>query len=65
MLRGDNCEHLLDACARLADVLLGGCLEVKILPTSRETLGLTGEVAFHVPPLSLPDSPYVPPLDRL
>jgi len=49
MLRGDNREHLLDACARLADVLLRGCLEVKILPTSRETLGLTGEVAFHVP----------------
>jgi predicted ATPase/class 3 adenylate cyclase len=65
LLLFDNCEHLIDACAGLADALLRGCPEVKILPSSREALGLTGEVAFRVPPLSLPDSRHVPPLDRL
>ena len=61
----DNCEHLIDACAGLADTLLRGCPEVKILPSSREALGLTGEVVFRVPPLSLPDSRLVPALERL
>ena len=61
----DNCEHLIDACAGLADTLLRGCPEVKILPSSREALGLTGEVVFRVPPLSLPDSRIVPALERL
>lgn len=61
----DNCEHLIDACAGLADTLLRGCPEVKILPSSREALGLTGEVVFRVPPLSLPDSRHVPSLERL
>jgi predicted ATPase/class 3 adenylate cyclase len=65
LLLFDNCEHLIDACARLADTLLRGCLEVKILSTSREALGLTGEVTFRVPPLSLPDSGHLPPLERL
>ncbi len=65
LLLFDNCEHLIDACARLADALLRSCPQVKILPSSREALGLTGEVAFHVPPLSLPDSRQVPPLERL
>ena len=61
----DNCEHLIDACARLADALLRACPEVKILASSREPLGLTGEVAFRVPPLSVPDPRRVPALDVL
>ena len=65
LLLFDNCEHLLDACAHLAEALLRGCLAVKILPTSREALGLAGEVSFRVPPLSLPDSRHVPPLEHL
>ncbi|MDO8474641.1 MAG: tetratricopeptide repeat protein [Candidatus Rokubacteria bacterium] len=65
LLLFDNCEHLIDACARLSDALLRGCPEVKILSTSREALGLTGEVTFRVPPLSLPDSGHLPPLERL
>lgn len=65
LLLFDNCEHLIDACAGLADALLRGCPGVKILPSSREALGLTGEVAFHVPALSLPDSRHVAPLERL
>lgn len=65
LLLFDNCEHLIDACARLTDALLRGCPEVKILSTSREILGLTGEVAFPVPPLSLPDARHLPPLAHL
>ena len=61
----DNCEHLIDACARLAEALLRGCPEVKILASSREALGLTGEVAFRVPPMSMPDASSVPPLEEL
>jgi predicted ATPase/DNA-binding SARP family transcriptional activator len=51
----DNCEHLLDACAQLADALLRNCPNLKILTTSREALGITGEAQYHVPPLGLPD----------
>jgi predicted ATPase/DNA-binding XRE family transcriptional regulator len=51
----DNCEHLLDACAQLADTLLKNCPNLKILATSREALGVSGEALFIVPPLRLPD----------
>jgi predicted ATPase/class 3 adenylate cyclase len=51
----DNCEHLVDACARLADTLLRSCPEMKVLATSREVLGIAGEVVYPVPSLSLPD----------
>jgi predicted ATPase len=51
----DNCEHLLDACASLAQTLLEGCPHLQILTTSRQPLGLTGEVVWRVNPLSLPD----------
>jgi len=52
----DNCEHLLDACARIADELVRSCAHVQVLATSREALGLTGEVAWRVPSLSVPDA---------
>lgn len=51
----DNAEHLLDACARLADGLLGRCAHLSILVTSRERLGLHGERVYRVPSLSVPD----------
>jgi predicted ATPase/transcriptional regulator with XRE-family HTH domain len=51
----DNCEHLIDACAELADSLLRGSPNLKLLVTSREALGIAGETVFSVPPLSLPD----------
>ena len=51
----DNCEHLLDGCARLADALLRQCPQVTILVSSREALGMGGEQAYRVPSLSLPD----------
>jgi predicted ATPase/class 3 adenylate cyclase len=50
----DNCEHLIEACARLADDLLHQCAGLKILASSREALGIAGEVAYRTPSLSLP-----------
>jgi predicted ATPase/DNA-binding SARP family transcriptional activator len=50
----DNCEHLVDAAAGLADRLLAGCPGVRILATSREPLGITGESLWPVEPLELP-----------
>ena len=52
----DNCEHLLDACAHLAESLLKNCPEIRILATSRDLLRLEGEAAYHVPPLDIPGS---------
>jgi predicted ATPase/class 3 adenylate cyclase/DNA-binding CsgD family transcriptional regulator len=51
----DNCEHLLDACAALTAAVLGGCAEATILTTSREPIGMAGEVTMRVPSLSLTD----------
>ena len=48
----DNCEHLIEACARLADELLHQCAGLKILASSREALGIAGEVSYHVPSLA-------------
>ena len=56
----DNCEHLLDACARLADALLRACPGLTVLATSREVLGVAGEVPYRVPPLALPALPALP-----
>lgn len=50
----DNCEHLIDACAQLADSLLRACPNLTILATSREPLGIVGETALVVPSLALP-----------
>ncbi|MEV6675785.1 BTAD domain-containing putative transcriptional regulator [Streptomyces erythrochromogenes] len=50
----DNCEHLIEAAASLADRLLGECPGLRILATSREPLGLTGEALWPVRPLALP-----------
>jgi predicted ATPase len=50
----DNCEHLIDACAQLADTLLRACPDLRLLASSRESLGIAGETAFRIPSLSLP-----------
>lgn len=50
----DNCEHLIAACARFAHALLRTCAHLRILATSREALGIAGETAWLVPPLSVP-----------
>ncbi len=52
----DNCEHLIEPIALLADLLTQACRDVVILATSRETLGVKGEIAYAVPPLNIPDS---------
>ena len=49
----DNCEHLIEACASLAENLLRKCHNLKILATSREALGITGEIVWAVPSLSV------------
>ncbi len=61
----DNCEHVLDACARLVDAVLRGCPEVRVLATSREGLGITGEIAWRVPSLPVPDIEHLPPFAEL
>ena len=50
----DNCEHLLDACAVLASTLIASCPGLHVLATSRQALGVAGEVRMVVPPMSLP-----------
>ena len=50
----DNCEHLIDACAHLADELLRHCPGLRIIATSREPLGITGESLLSIAPLSQP-----------
>jgi predicted ATPase/DNA-binding SARP family transcriptional activator len=50
----DNCEHLVDAAAAFADRLLRECRRLRILATSREPLGITGEALWPVEPLALP-----------
>lgn len=49
----DNCEHLLDAVASLLNALFGACPRLVVLATSREHLGVAGEVIWRVPPLAL------------
>ncbi|RAO40328.1 Non-specific serine/threonine protein kinase [Micromonospora noduli] len=51
----DNCEHVIESAAVLADRLLGECRRLRILATSREPLGITGEALWPVAPLALPD----------
>jgi non-specific serine/threonine protein kinase len=52
----DNCEHLLDACAPLIDTLLRAAPRLRVLATSRERLGVSGETTWRVPSLSLPEA---------
>ncbi|OLB76213.1 MAG: hypothetical protein AUI14_19370 [Actinobacteria bacterium 13_2_20CM_2_71_6] len=56
----DNCEHLVEASAHLAEQLLGACPAVRMLATSREPLALTGEVLCPVGPLPFPPAPAGP-----
>jgi predicted ATPase/DNA-binding CsgD family transcriptional regulator len=51
----DNCEHLIEECARITAFLLARCPGLALLATSREPLAISGEVVLRVPPLRLPD----------
>jgi DNA-binding SARP family transcriptional activator len=61
----DNCEHLVDACARLVQALVQSCPYVRVLCTSREPLHIPGELVWRVSSLSLPDPHQSPPLAGL
>jgi predicted ATPase/transcriptional regulator with XRE-family HTH domain len=50
----DNCEHLLEVCARLAEAVLHASRASRVLATSREALGITGESSYRVPSLECP-----------
>lgn len=52
----DNCEHLIEACAKLADMVLRVAPQIKLLASSREALGIAGEQIFAVPSLQVPDT---------
>ena len=56
----DNCEHVIEACARLVDAIIHQCPGVRILATSREMLGVAGETAWRVPSLALPEPDGAP-----
>jgi predicted ATPase/DNA-binding SARP family transcriptional activator/DNA-binding CsgD family transcriptional regulator len=53
----DNCEHLIEAAAQLADVLLSSCPQLRVVATSREALGVEGEFVWRMDPLSVPAAP--------
>ena len=61
----DNCEHVIEACARITTALLQACPNLRILASSRELLGTTDEVAFAVPTLGVPDTSHLPQLADL
>ncbi len=65
LLLFDNCEHLLAACASLADAVLQACPHVRILATSREGLGIAGETLYPVPTLPSPNPERLPPMEDL
>jgi predicted ATPase/class 3 adenylate cyclase len=50
----DNCEHLIEESAQIADQLMHACSQLKIIASSREALGIDGEAVYRVPSLSLP-----------
>jgi predicted ATPase/DNA-binding SARP family transcriptional activator/DNA-binding CsgD family transcriptional regulator len=61
----DNCEHLVEATARLADALLAACPNLRVLATSREPLGVGGEALWRVPSLSVPGGDRLPEVGEL
>src|SRR5208282_4674784 len=60
----DNCEHLIEDVARVADAILQHCPGVHILATSREPLVISGERVYRVPSLGVPSSDDLRTLDR-
>jgi predicted ATPase/DNA-binding CsgD family transcriptional regulator len=61
----DNCEHLVQEAAQFAADVLRAAPGVKILATSREVLGIAGEMVYRVPPLEIPDPLHMPPIQSL
>ena len=61
----DNCEHLIEPCAVLAESLLQACPKLKVIATSREALGVAGEAIWRVPSLAMPDPERLPALEQI
>jgi len=61
----DNCEHLITACASVAETLLNAAPHLKILASSREALGVKGEKTYQVPSLSLPNPKQPSDIEQL
>ena len=61
----DNCEHVVAACAELIHSLLQTCLSLSILTTSREPVGVEGEIPWRVPSLKLPEAEGAPTIDAV
>jgi non-specific serine/threonine protein kinase len=61
----DNCEHLIEASARVALELLNVAPNLKILASSREPLGVQGELTYPIPSLSLPEMKHLPNIEEL
>jgi non-specific serine/threonine protein kinase len=65
LLIPDNCENVVDACARVANALLQNCGGLHILATSREALAIAGEITWRVPSLRLPPLDHLPATETL
>ena len=65
LLLMDNCEHMIEACAQISETLLHACPKLRILASSREALGIAGEIAYRVPSLETPNPADLPSLDQL
>jgi predicted ATPase/class 3 adenylate cyclase len=61
----DNCEHMITECVALSETLLRSCPKLKILASSREAFGVSGETAYHVPSLSVPDLRHLPAVEDI
>ena len=61
----DNCEHLVSASAQVANTLLNAAPKLKILASSREALGVKGELSYPVPSLSSPNPKNLPTIEQL
>jgi predicted ATPase/class 3 adenylate cyclase len=61
----DNCEHLIEASSKVVNTLLNAAPALKILASSREALGVPGELSYSVPSLTLPDPKHLPPVETL
>jgi predicted ATPase/class 3 adenylate cyclase len=61
----DNCEHLIEDCARLVGSLIQLCPKLYVLASSREAFGIAGEQPYRVPSLAFPDPRHLPPLDEI
>ena len=61
----DNCEHLIESSAKVVDTLLNSAQRLTIMASSREALGVNGEMVWYVPSLALPDMKQLPSIEQL